>query len=182
MVIDASTRGILRTRVWAAHCLTRLTGEVTLLILTTILICSALHIDTGHQRVTLETSGADTLGRVELSNALSSSAAGTVRVEARVEAVLIDAGLVDWTVIVSATLRSVALTVGVTSIALRTGAHGMVGACSALCLRRTRIVHHTRVNAALVDAGLALGTVWVLSALWSGLDRIAICKWISSEP
>ena len=170
MVIDASTRGILGTRVWSTNCLTRLTGEVTLLILTTILICPALHIDTGHQRVTLETSGADTLGRVELYNALSSSATGTVRVKARVEAVFIDAGLVDWAVIVSATLRSVALTVGVTPIALRTGAHWMVGACSALCLRRARVIHHTRVNAALVDAGLALGTVRVLSALWSGLD------------
>ena len=46
----------------------------------------------------------------------------------------------------------------------------MVGARSALRLGRALIAYNTRVNAALVDAGLALGTVWVLSALWSGLD------------
>lgn len=119
---------------------------------------------------------------MELSDALGSSATGPVRVEAGVKAVLIDAGLVDWAVIVSATLWSVALAVGVSPIALGTGAHWVVGARSALRLGRTLIAHNTRVNAALVDAGLALGTVGVLSALWSGLDGIAIGKWISSEP
>ena len=170
MMANAGARGVLGTRVRPTHGLTRLAGEVTLLVLATILISPALHIDTGHQGVTLQTHGADTLGRVELSDALGSSAAGPVRVEAGVEAVLIDAGLVDWTVIVSATLRSVALAVGVAPIALGTGAHWVVGAGSALCLGRARTAHNTRVNAALVDAGLALGTVGVLSALWSGLD------------
>ena len=116
VVVDASTRGVLSTRVRPTHGLTRLAGEVTLLVLATVLVCPALHIDTGHQGVTLETSRAHTLGGVELYNALSSSATRPVRVEAGVEAVLIDAGLVDRTVVVSATLRSVALTVGVTPI------------------------------------------------------------------
>ena len=170
MVVDASARSVLGTRVRPTHGLTRLAGEVTLLVLATVLIPPALHIDTGHQGIALQTRGADTLGRVELSNALGSSAARPVRVEAGVETVLIDAGLVDRAVIVSATLGSVALAVGVAPIALGTGAHWMVGARSALCLGRALIAHNTRVNAALVDAGLALGTVWVLSALWSGLD------------
>ena len=116
VMVDASTRGVLGTRVRPTHGLTRLAGEVTLLVLATVLVCPALNIDTGHQGVTLETSRAHTLGRVELNNALSSSATRPVRVEAGVEAVLIDAGLVDRTVVVSATLRSVALTVGVTPI------------------------------------------------------------------
>ena len=117
MVVDASTRGVLSTRVQPTHGLTRLAGEVTLLVLATVLVYSALHIDTGHQGVTLETSSAHTLGRVELNNALSSATTRPVRVEAGVETVLIDAGLVDRTVIISATLRSVALAVGVTPIA-----------------------------------------------------------------
>ena len=103
---NAGARGVLGTRVWPTHGLTRLTGEVALLVLATVLVCPALHIDTRHQGVTPETSGAHTLGRVELNNTLSSAAAGPVRVEARVEAVLIDAGLVDRAVIVGATLRS----------------------------------------------------------------------------
>ena len=117
MVVDASTRGVLGTRVRPTHSLTRLAGEVTLLVLATVLVYPALHIDTGHQGVTLETGRAHTLGRVELNNALSTATTRPVRVEAGVETVLIDAGLVDRTVVVSATLRSVALTVGVTPIA-----------------------------------------------------------------
>ena len=46
----------------------------------------------------------------------------------------------------------------------------MVRARSALGLGRARVVDHARVNAALVDAGLGLGTVWVLCAFWSGLN------------
>ena len=170
VMVDASARGVLRTRVRPTHGLTRLAGEVTLLVLATVIVCPALHIDTGHQGVTLETSRAHTLGRVELNNALSSATTRPVRVEAGVETVLIDAGLVDRTVIVCATLRSVALAVGVAPVARRTGAHWMVRARSALGLRRARAADHARVNAALVDAGLGLGTVWVLSALGSGLN------------
>ena len=170
MMADAGARGVLGTRVRLTHGLTRLAGEVTGLVLATILVCPALHIDTGHQGVALEAGGAHALGRVELNNTLSSAAAGSVRVEARVEAVLIDTGLVDRTVIVSATLGSVALAVGVTPVARRTRAHWVVRACGALGLGRARVAHHARINAALVDASLGLGTVWVLSALWSGLN------------
>lgn len=55
MVVDAGARGVLGARVWPTHGLTRLAGEVTLLVLATILVNPALHIDTGHQGVTLET-------------------------------------------------------------------------------------------------------------------------------
>ena len=137
---NAGARGVLGTRVWPTHGLTRLTGEVALLVLATVLVCPALHIDTRHQGVTLETSGAHTLGRVELNNTLSSAAAGPVRVEARVEAVLIDAGLVDRAVIVGATLRSVALAVRISSVALRTGADWVMGPGGALSLWGTGVV------------------------------------------
>ena len=169
-MVDASARGVLGARVRPTHGLTRLAGEVTLLVLATVLVCPALHIDTGYQGITLETGRAHTLGRVELNNALSPAATRPVRVEAGVEAVLIDAGLVDRTVIVSATLRSVALAVGVAPVVRRTGAHWMVRARAALGLGRARLADHARINAALVDAGLGHGTVWVLSALWSGLN------------
>ena len=167
---NASARGVLGTRVRPTHGLTRLTGEVALLVLATVLVCPTLHIDTRHQGVTLETSGAHTLGRVELNNTLSSAAAGPVRVEARVEAVLIDAGLVDRAVIVGATLRSVALTVGVAPVARGTGAHRVVRVRGTLGLGRAWVADHARVNAALIDAGLGLRTVWVLCALGSGLN------------
>ena len=116
-MVDAEARGVLSTRVLATHGLTRLTDELAGLVLATVVVNSALDIDAGHQGVALQSCAAHTLGRVELYNALSSATTRPVRVEAGVETVLIDAGLVDRTVIVSATLRSVALTVGVTPIA-----------------------------------------------------------------
>ena len=100
--------------------------EVTGLVLSTVLVSTALHTDTGHQGVALQALATHTLGLVEFHQALSSPATGAVRVETRVETVLVDTGFVEGTVSVGPTLRSVALTVRVPSVALRTGADRVV--------------------------------------------------------
>ena len=166
-----------------------MTDEVTGLVLATVIVNSTLHIDTGHQRVALQSCAAYTLGGVELcnrenvsngwivlanetyfNNTLSPAATRPVRVETRVETVLIDAGLVDGTIIVSATLRSVTLSVGVSSVSLGTRADRMVGACLTRGLGSTWVADNAGVNTPLIDACLGLGTLWVLSTLGSGCN------------
>ena len=104
------------------------------------------------------------------NNTLSSSSARSISVETGVETVLVDAGLVHWTVIVGPTLWSVTLSVRIAAVSLRTRAHGMVGTCGTRGLRGARVVDNTRVNAVLVDTGLVLRTVGVLCTLGSWLD------------
>ena len=66
LVVDASTRGILGTRVWPTHGLTCLTEEVTCLVLTTVVINPTLNIYTCHQGVALESDRTYTACLVEL--------------------------------------------------------------------------------------------------------------------
>ena len=188
-MVDADTRGILSTRAGVTHGLTRLTDEVTGLVLATIIVNSALHIDTGHQRIALQSSAAHTLGRVKLdnrqrisnvqcylpvktyfNNTLCTATTRPLRVEAWVETVLIDASLVDRTIIVSATLWAVTLSVWVSSVSLGTRADRMVGACLTRGLGSTRVADNTRVNTPLVDACFGLWTLGILSTLGSGCN------------
>ena len=107
---------------------------------------------------------------MELNQTLSPATTRAGGVHTRVETVLVDASFVDGTVGVSATLRSVALCVRVPSVPLRAGAHWVVSPGDALRLGRARVVNKARVYAVLIDAGLALRTVWVLRTLRPGLD------------
>ena len=142
----------------------------SLLCLLRRLRAQALHTDTSHQGVALKALATHTLGLVELHQALSSPATRAVRVETRVETILVDTGFVEGTVSVGPTLRSVALTVRVPSVALRTGADRVVGPGGALSLGGAGIVQQAGVYTVLVDTGLATGTVWVLSTLGPRLD------------
>ena len=104
------------------------------------------------------------------NNTFSSSSTRSVCVEARIETVLIDAGLVHRTIIVSSTLGPVALSVRITSISLWTRAHWVVGTCGTRGLWGARVVDNTRVNAVLIDTSLVLRTVRILGTLGSWLD------------
>lgn len=140
LVGGGQTGGVLSTgggqTDWAAG----LRYEVTGLVLPAVLVSPALHTDTGHQGVALQALATHTLGLVELHQALGPAATWTVRVQTRVETVLVDAGFVERTVSVSATLRSVALAVGISSVALRTGADWVVDPGGALGLRGAGVV------------------------------------------
>lgn len=152
------------------------------MVLTTVVINPTLNIYTCHQGVALESDRTYTACLVEFNNTFSSSSTRSVCVEARIETVLIDAGLVHRTIIVSSTLGPVALSVRITSISLWTRAHWVVGTCGTRGLWGARVVDNTRVNAVLIDTSLVLRTVRILGTLGSWLDRITICKWIPSEP
>ena len=104
------------------------------------------------------------------NNTFSSTSTRFVSVEAGVETVLIDTGLVHWTVIVGPALRSVTLPVRIASVSLGTRAYGMMGTCGARGLGSARVVDNARVNAVLIDTGLVLRTIWILGTLRSRLD------------
>ena len=140
LVVGGHTGGVLSTGAGQTDRAAGLRDEVTGLVLPAVLVCPALHTDTGHQGVALQALTAHTLGLVELHQALGPSATRAVRVEARVETVLVDAGFVEGTVSVGATLRSVALTVRISSVALRTGADWVVGPGGALGLGGAGVV------------------------------------------
>ena len=170
LVVGGHTAGVLGTGAGQTDGAAGLGDEVAGLVLPAVLVSPALHTDAGHQGVALQTLATHTLGLVELHQALGPPATRAVRVETRVETVLVDASFVDGTVGVSATLRSVALCVRVPSVPLRAGAHWVVGPGGALRLGGARVVNNARVYTVLVDTGLALRTVWVLCALGSRLD------------
>ena len=140
LVVGGHTGGVLGTGAGQTDGAAGLGDEVTGLVLPAVLVCPALHTDTGHQGVALQALTAHTLGLVELHQALGPPATRAVRVEARVETVLVDAGFVEGTVSVGATLRSVTLTVRISSVALRTGADWVVGPGGALGLGGAGVV------------------------------------------
>ena len=97
LVVDAPTGGVPRAGVGLAHRAAGLAEEVAGLVLPTVGVGPAADRDAGDQRVALEAGGADAAGLVEVHAALGATAARPVAVEARVEAVLVDAGAVDRT-------------------------------------------------------------------------------------
>lgn len=101
------------------------------------------------------------------NNTLCSPATGSVRVETRVETVLIDTGLVHRTIIVSPALWSVTLSVRVSTISLGTRADRVVSTCETRGLWCTGVADNARVNTSLIDACFGLRTVRVLCTLWS---------------
>jgi hypothetical protein len=180
-VVDSPARGSLGTGAGAAHRATGLTDVVTDLVSAAVGVSATLHVDTGNEWVALEAGSADTPGLVEVHLTLCTAATGPVRVQAGVHTVLLHAGLVDRTVIIDPALGSVALAVRIPSVALRTGADRVVHPGHALGLWGARVLHDARVDAVLLDASLVHGTLRVCSALWAGLDRVAIGERVSRE-
>ena len=170
LMVGGCTGCVLGTGAGQTDRATGLTEEVTGLVLPAVVVRPTLHIDAGHQGVALQSLATHTLRLVELNQTFSPATTRSGGVQTRVETVLVDASFVDGTVGVSATLRSVALCVRVPSVPLRAGAHWVVGPGDALRLGRARVVNKARVYAVLIDAGLALRTVWVLRTLRPGLD------------
>ena len=157
-MIDAPTRSPLRTSIQLADRVAGLAGEVASLICWTIIVCPALHVDTCNQWVALETDGTDASCLVVLSQTLRTSTTWSLGVQARIDAVFVDTGLVQWAIVVDSTLRSVALSVRISPIALRACAHWMVHPCSALSLWGTWVLHDARVDAVFIDASFVHGT------------------------
>ena len=157
-MVDAATGGALRTCVRPADRVACLAGVVASLIRWTIIVCAALHIDACNQRVALQTDSTDASRLVVFHKTLCTTAARSVSVQARIQAILVDAGLVQWAVVVDPALRPVALAVWVSPIALRTSAYRMVHTCSALGLWSTWVLHDARVDAVFIDASFVHGT------------------------
>jgi len=107
---------------------------------------------------------------VEFYAALGAAPAGRRGGQAGVDAVLGDTGLVQRALCVGAALGPVALAVGITAIALRAGAHRVMGTGRALGLRRAGVLHQAGVDAALVEAGLILGALGVCATLGTGFN------------
>lgn len=124
----------------------------------TIIVCSALHVDACNERVALKTDSTDASRLVVFHQTLCTSAAWSFCVQARIQAILVDTGLVQGAVIVDPALRPVALAVRISPIALRTCAHWMVHPCSALSLWGTWVLHDARVDAVFIDASFVHGT------------------------
>ena len=93
-MIDAPTRSPLRTSIWLADRVAGLAGEVASLIRWTIIVCPALHVDTCNQWVALETDGTDASCLVVLSKTLRTSTTWSLGVQARIDTVFVDAGLI----------------------------------------------------------------------------------------
>lgn len=157
-MVDAATGGALRTCVRPADRVACLAGVVASLIRWTIIVCAALHIDACNQRVALQTDSTDASRLVVFHQTLCTSATWSFGVQARIQAILVDTGLVQWAVVVDPTLRSVALAVRISPIALRACAHWMVHPCSALSLWGTWVLHDARVDAVFIDASFVHGT------------------------
>ena len=151
LVVDSSAGGSLRTGVRSTDRVASLAGVVASLIRWTIIVCATLHIDACNQGVALKTDSADASRLVVFHKTLCTTAARSVSVQARIQAILVDAGLVQWAVVVDPALRPVALAVWVSPIALRTSAYRMVHTCSALGLWSTWVLHDARVDAVFVD-------------------------------
>jgi len=158
LVVDAATGGALRTCVRPADRVACLAGVVASLIRWTIIVCAALHIDACNQRVALQTDSTDASRLVVFHQTLCTSATRSIGVQARIQAILVDTGLVQWAIVVDSTLRSVALSVRISPIALRACAHWMVHPCSALSLWGTWVLHDARVDAVFIDASFVHGT------------------------
>jgi len=158
-VVDASAGGSLGTSVCPTHGSAGLAGVVTRLVPPAVTIRATLHIDTCNQWVALETNGTDAASLVEVDLTLCTATTRSVSAEAGIEAVLVDAGLVHRAVIVNPALGSVALAVGVATIALWTSAHRVVHPGGALGLWGTWVLHDARVDTVLVDACLVHGTL-----------------------
>merc|ERR1719320_1091871 len=182
LMVDPPARGILGTCVRPTHWTTSLAYEVTSLVLATIIVCSALYIDTGNQRIPLQPCGADAPCLVELHQALGTSATGALSIQTRIQTILIDTGTVNRTVVIHSTLRSVALSVRVSAISFRTRTHGMMCPGGAPCLWSTGIVNDARIDASFIDTCLVLWAFGVRCAFRTWLNGITIGKWISREP
>ena len=170
LVVGGHTAGVLGTGAGQTDGAAGLGDEVAGLVLPAVLVSPALHTDAGHQGVALQPGAAHTLRLVELSQALGPAATRPLGVETRVETVLVDTGFVEGTVSVGATLRSVALTVRIPSVALGTGADRVVSSGGALGLGGAGVVEQAGVNTVLVHTGLAGRTLGVLSTLRPRLD------------
>jgi hypothetical protein len=162
--------GTLRTRLGAADWGAGLAGEVAGLVVPTVIVGPAFHVDTCDERVALQACGTDAPRPVELHQALSPAAAGLVRIQAGIQAVLVDTGLVHGAVVVHPALRPVALAVRVAPVALRTSANRVVHTSRALRLWCARVLHDAGVDAVLVDAGLVHGALRVCRAFSLRLD------------
>ena len=68
------------------------------------LACPTLNIDTRHQRIPLQPSGADTANLVVRNQALGISATGALSNQTRIQTILIDTAMVKITVVIHATL------------------------------------------------------------------------------
>ena len=158
LVVDAAAGGALRTCVWPTDRVTCLAGVVASMIRWTIIVCAALHIDACNQWVALKTHSTDASCLVVFHLTLCTSAARSFGVQARIQAILVDTGLVQWAVVVDPTLWPVALAVRISPIALRTSAHWMVHSCSALSLWGTWVLHDARVDAVFIYASFVHGT------------------------
>ena len=101
-MVAGRARGVLGTRGSRAHGHTRLAGELAGLVVAAVIVCLALDADTGDQRVTLQSHGADATCLVEVDAAFGAAAARLVSCCARVQAVFVDTRLVQRTVIVNA--------------------------------------------------------------------------------
>lgn len=158
-MVDASAGGSLGAGVRPAHGPAGLAGVVAGLVRPAVTVGATLHIDTCNQWVALETNGTDAASLVEVDLTLCTTTTRPVSVEAGIQAILVDAGLVHRTVVVNPALRSVALAVGVATIALGTRAHRVVHPGGALGLRGAGVLHDARVDTVLVDASLIHGTL-----------------------
>ena len=158
LVVDAAAGGALRTCVRPTDRVTCLAGVVASMIRWTIIVCAALHIDTCNQRVALKTHSTDASRLVVFHQTLCTSATRSFGVQARIQAILVDTGLVQWAVIVHPALRPVALSVRISSVALGTRAHRVMHSCCALRLWSTWVLHDARVDAVFIDASFVHGT------------------------
>jgi len=125
-MVNSPTRSSLCTCAGTTDRTTGLTDIVTSLVLPTVRVRPTLHIDTSHKRITLETHSTHTSGLVEVHHTLGATATRSLCAQARVETVLLDAGLVHRAVVVNPTFWPVALSVGISSVALRTVADRMM--------------------------------------------------------
>ena len=167
---DSSAGGALSAGVRATHWSTRLAGVVAPLVLPAVVVSAALDVDACNEWVALEAGGTDAPSLVGLHPTLGPPATWTVCVQAGVEAVLVDTGLVEGAVVVDPTLWSVALAVGVPAVALRTGTYWMMHPCCTLSLGCARVLHDAGVDAVLIDAGLVHGTLRVCCTLGQRLN------------
>ena len=167
---DSPAGRALSTGVRATHRSTCLAGEVAPLVLPAVVVSAALDVDACNEWVALKAGGTDAPSLVGLHPTLGPPATWTVRVEAGVEAVLVETSLVERAVIVDPTLWSVALAVGVPTVAFRTGTDWVMHPRCTLSLGCARVLHDAGVDAVLIDAGLVHGTFGVCCTLGQRLN------------
>ena len=104
LVVPGGAGSVRTAGLPAAHSHTLLRDEVAGLVVPTIIVDLTFNVHAGNERVTLESQGADAAGLVVLHAAFGATAAGLRRGQARVQAVLVEALLVQRAVVVYSAL------------------------------------------------------------------------------